>query len=181
VQTPWNTWGTVKTSQKWVNRIYQWEALPASANVDYFVNWDHFRSVFRNEFYPLHADVVATNILEGQTYIQGDRNIDDYLDYFRDLISESGYTSPKTIVVKFRHGLDPKIGDAVVTMAANRPDDLDLDGWYEAAVRIDQNQAMNATFRGSVFRVRLSRIRPSPSVRCTTIEVPPLPRLHRSG
>jgi hypothetical protein len=53
-------------------------------------------------------------------------------------------------VVKFRHGLDPKIGDAVATMASNRPDDLDPEEWYEAAVRIDQNQAMNSTFRGSI-------------------------------
>ena len=67
-----------------------------------------------------------------------------------DLISESGYTSPKTIVVKFRRGLDSKIGDAVATMAANRPDDLDPEGWYEAAVRIDQNQAMNVAFRDSI-------------------------------
>jgi hypothetical protein len=106
-------------AQKWVNSIYQWEALPANANLDYFVDWDHFQSVFRNEFYLLHADMVATNILEGQTYFQGNRNIDDYLDDFRDLIAESGYTSPKTIVVKFRRGLDPKIGDAVAMMAAN--------------------------------------------------------------
>jgi len=102
-------------AQRWVNRIYQWEALPANANVNYFVDWDHFRSVFRNEFYPLHADAVATNILEGRTYFQSNRSVDDYLDDFRDLISESGYTSPKTIVVKFRRGLDPKIGDAVAT------------------------------------------------------------------
>src|SRR6202790_1598456 len=137
-------------AQKWVNRIYQWEALPANANVHYFVDWDHFRSIFRNEFYPLHADAVATNILEGQTYFQGNRNVDDYLDDFRDLIAESGYTSPKTIVVKFRRGLDPNIGDVVATMAANRPDDLDPEGWYEAAVRIDQKRAMNAAFRSSI-------------------------------
>jgi hypothetical protein len=122
-----------------VNRIYQWETLPANANVNYFVDWDHFRSVFRNEFHPLHADAVATNTLEGQTYFQGDRSVDDYLDDFRDLIAELGYTSPKTIVVKFRRGLNPKIGNVVAMMAVNRPDDLDLEGWYEAAVRIDQN------------------------------------------
>jgi hypothetical protein len=65
------------------------------------------------------VDAVATNILEGQTYFQGDRNVDNYLDDFLDLISESGYTSPKTIVVKFRRGLDPKIGDGV--MMTRRP------------------------------------------------------------
>ena len=98
----------------------------------------------------MHADAVATNTLEGQTYFQGSRSVGDYLDDFRDLVSESGYTSPKTIVVKFRRGLDPKISDTVATMAANRPDDLDPEGWYEAAVRIDQNRAMNAAFRDSI-------------------------------
>jgi hypothetical protein len=29
-------------AQKWVNKIYQWEALPANAKVDYFIDWDHF-------------------------------------------------------------------------------------------------------------------------------------------
>jgi hypothetical protein len=88
--------------------------------------------------------------LEGQTYFQGNHSVDDYLDDFRDLIAESGYTNPKTVVVKSRRGLDPKIGNAVATMAANRPDDLDPEGWYEAVVRIDQNRAMNAAFQGSI-------------------------------
>jgi len=35
-------------------------------------------------------------------------------------------------------------------MAINRPDDLDPEAWYEAAVRIDQNRAANAAFRNSV-------------------------------
>ena len=85
-------------------------------------------------------------MLEGTAYFQGSHSIDNYLDDFCDLISESGYTSPKTIVVKFRRGLNPKIRDAVATMTANRPDDLDLEVWYEAAVRIDQNRATNEAF-----------------------------------
>ena len=34
-------------------------------------------------------------------------------------------------------------------MSSGRPDDLDLDAWYEAAIRIDQNQAANAAFRSA--------------------------------
>jgi hypothetical protein len=60
---------------------------------------------------------------------------------------DSGYADPKTIVVKFRRGLNPTIADAVATMAAGRPDDLDPEAWYKAAIRIDQNQAANAAFR----------------------------------
>jgi len=52
-------------------------------------------------------------------------------------------------VVKFRRGLNPVFADAVATIAARRPDDLDPEAWYEAAVRIDQNQAANAAFRSA--------------------------------
>jgi len=79
-----------------------WEMLPANTGVNYFVDWDDFRSSFRKEFFPLHAEAIATNTLEGTAYFQGIRTIDDYLDKFRDLVSASGYTSPMTIVVKFR-------------------------------------------------------------------------------
>jgi hypothetical protein len=137
-------------AQRWVTRIYDWEMLPANAGVNYFVDWDDFRASFRKEFFPLHMEAVATNTLEGNAYFQGTRNVDDYLDEFQDLISESGYTSPKTIVVKFRRGLNMKIGDAIATMAVGRPDDLDPEGWFEAAVRIDQAQATNAAFRATV-------------------------------
>jgi len=53
-------------------------------------------------------------------------------------------------VVKFRQGLNPKIGDAVATMATNRPDDLNPEAWFEAAVRIDQAHATNTAFCASI-------------------------------
>ena len=34
-------------------------------------------------------------------------------------------------------------------MASGRPDDLDLEAWYEAAIRFNQNQAANAAFRSA--------------------------------
>jgi hypothetical protein len=34
-------------------------------------------------------------------------------------------------------------------MASGRPDDLDPEGWFEAAIRFDQNQAANAAFRSA--------------------------------
>ena len=45
-------------------------------------------------------------MLETSSYFQGKRTVDDYLDQFRDLIYDSVYTDLKTIVVKFRRGLD---------------------------------------------------------------------------
>jgi hypothetical protein len=138
-------------AQKWVNHVYHWEANPANIGNPHFVDWDDFRSRFRTEFFPLHSDAVATNRLEGTSYFQGCRMVDDYLDDFRDLISDSGYADPKTIVVKFRRGLSVSIADVVATMASSRPDDLDPEAWYEAAIRFDQNQAANAAFQSAHF------------------------------
>jgi hypothetical protein len=134
-------------AQKWANRVYHWEAVPANVGNPHFIDWDDFRT----EFFPLHSDAVATNKLEGTSYFQGRQTVDDYLDDFRDLISDSGYTNLKTIVVKFRRGLNPSIADAVATMASGRPDDLDPEVWFEAAIRFDQNQAANAAFRSAHF------------------------------
>jgi hypothetical protein len=53
---------------------------------------------FKREFCPAQ---VAINRLESTTYFQKGRSLDDYIDEFQDLITDSGYTDPKTIVVKF--------------------------------------------------------------------------------
>jgi hypothetical protein len=134
------------------------------------VDWDDFRSRFRTKFFPLHSDAIATNKSEGTSYFQGRRTVDDNLDDFRDLISDSGYADLKTIVVKFRRGLNPSIADAVATMASGRPDDLDPEAWYEAAIRFDQNQAANAAFRLAHFTA------PQPKVTAPTIRS--LPQLN---
>jgi len=102
------------------------------------------------------------------SYFQGRRTVDDYLDDFRDLISNSGYSDPKTIVVKFRRGLNPLIADAVATMASRRPDDLNPEAWYEAAIRFDQNQAANAAFRSAHFmapQTKTAAPPPAPAIR----------------
>jgi hypothetical protein len=86
--------------------------------------------------------VAATNKLEGTFYFQSHQTVDDYLSEFQDLISDSSYTDPKTIVVKFQRGLNPFV-DVVATMASGRPDDLDPEAWFEATI---QNQGANAAF-----------------------------------
>jgi hypothetical protein len=153
-------------AQKWANRIYHWEAIPANIGNHHFVDWDDFRSRFRTEFFPLHSDAVATNKLEGTSYFQGRRTVDDYLNDFRDLISDSSYANPKTIVVKFRRGLNPSIADAVATMASGRPNDLDPEAWFEAAIRFNQNQAANAAFRSAHFTIpQVKTATPAPPIR----------------
>jgi len=50
---------------------------------------------------PLDSEATAINILEMTAYFQGKRTVNNYLDQFRDLIYDSRYTNPKTIVIKF--------------------------------------------------------------------------------
>ena len=66
-----------------------------------FTDWLDFEDEFHQDFTPLNAEATMVNILEGNLYFQGHRSVDDYLDQFQDLIYDSGYMDPKTIVVKF--------------------------------------------------------------------------------
>jgi hypothetical protein len=50
---------------------------------------------------PLNAEATAINVLETLAYFQGKWMVDDYLDQFCNLVYDSGYTNPKTIMVKF--------------------------------------------------------------------------------
>jgi len=87
--------------------------------------------------------VDAVNILEGSGYYQKDRSVEEYVDEFRMLISEAGYTDGRVIVIKFRRGLRTAIQTQVAT-ATDRPEDHNYKAWYEAAKRIDR--ARRASF-----------------------------------
>jgi Retrotransposon gag protein len=129
---------------RWASHVFKWEE--ENGGYTKFLDWNDFKSEFCKEFCPTNSDVAAVNKLESTAYYQGTRSVDDYLDEFLDLITESGYTDPKTLVVKFRRGLDPEIQDGVATMASGRPSDIAPTAWYEAAKDIDQDRASNEAF-----------------------------------
>jgi hypothetical protein len=136
----------------WAARVFRWEEEnPQSRR---FVDWEDFRDEFKGEFCPAYSDQAAINRLESLSYFQNKRSVDNYLDEFQDLITEAGYSDPKTIVVKFRRGLDPRIQDAIATMASGRPSDIIPSQWYNAARTVDQNRATNEAFRSS-YRIPL--------------------------
>jgi len=60
-----------------------------------------FEQQFWLHFFPANAKADAINALEGTSYHQGNRTVDDYLDSFQALVSDAGYTDPRTLVVKF--------------------------------------------------------------------------------
>jgi len=64
--------------------------------------WGEFEQQFRLHFFPANAEADVINALEGTSYYQGNRTVVDYLDSFQALVSNAGYTDPRTLVVKFR-------------------------------------------------------------------------------
>jgi len=109
--------------------------------------WRDFEQQFRVHFFPANAEADAINALEGTSYHQGGRTVDDYLDNFQALVSNAGYTDPRTLVVKFQRGLRLGIQNQIATMPYGRPADTDPDAWYRAARRIDQTRLANEAFQ----------------------------------
>ena len=64
-----------------------------------FPDRDEFCTEFKKEFTPAHADALALNQLESTAYYQRSQSLDEYLDEFLDLVVNSGYTDPKTIIL----------------------------------------------------------------------------------
>jgi hypothetical protein len=84
----------------WAAREFEYEAASRDGRLR-FLDWVDFKDEFCKDFLPLNVEATAVNMLETSTYFQGKRMVDDYLDHFQDLVYDSGYTNPKTIVVKF--------------------------------------------------------------------------------
>jgi len=87
---------------KWSENVFHQEA---DTSVFPILTWGDFEQQFRLHFFPVNAEVDMINTLEGTSYHQGGWMVDDYLDNFRTLGSDAGYTDPRTLVVKFRQGL----------------------------------------------------------------------------
>jgi len=141
---------------KWSKNIFRQEA---NTGVFPIQTWGDFEQQFRLHFFPANAEADTINALEGTSYHQGNRTVDDYLDNFQALVSNAGYTDPQTLVVKFRRGLRLGIQNQIATMPYGRPADTDPDAWYRAARRIDQARLANEAFQSA------SRSAPSASIK----------------
>jgi hypothetical protein len=135
-----------------------------------FASWDEFRDEFTVAFCPENEATTALMQLESNQYFQGKRNVEAYIDEFKDLVDLSGYTDPIAIVLKFHCGLNPmtqdKIAesgtdrpqdriaesgtdrpqDRIAESGMDRPQDRDFDGWFKAARRLDLNRLANEAF-----------------------------------
>src|SRR6266545_761910 len=115
----------------------------------HFIDWLNFDKEFQKDFLLLDTEATAVNTLETSIYFQGKHSVDDYLYMFKDLIEDSGYTNPKTIVIKFCRGLDCRISVTLAGMAMGRPSDTDPNVWYCLTVQMDQNCAVDEAFQAS--------------------------------
>ena len=93
--------------------------------------------------------------------------VDDYLDNFQALVSDAGYMDLRTLVVKFRRGLQLGIQNQITTMPYRQSADNDPNMWYRAAQRIDQVCLTNKAFQ--------SMSRSTPSTLPKTASTQPLP------
>src|SRR6266542_3006394 len=125
---------------RWAAREFDREAQNGCFR---FPDWSAFSEEFREGFLPLHFEAIAANALEAVCY-QGKRSVSEYLDEFLNLVEDSRNTDPKTIVVKFRHGLDRRI-----SAVPGRPSDADPDAWFSFAVQMEQDLAAEAAVRAS--------------------------------
>jgi hypothetical protein len=67
-----------------------------------FADWTDFTSEFMSTLCPENEATSALMRLKSDRYFQGQRNVEAYIDEFKDLIDMSGYTDPIAIVLKFR-------------------------------------------------------------------------------
>ena len=113
--------------------------------------------------------------------------MDDYLDSFLILASDTRYIDPRTLVVKFRCGLKLNVQSQIATMPFRQPADTDPEAWYAAAWRIDQTWLANEAFQSTLWSTtvtpaRSTLARPTPvSVLCSPLvalpSIPPRPPL----
>jgi len=120
---------------KWSENLFRQEV---DTGIFPIRSWTDFEQQFWSQFFSVNAEADAINTLEGSSYYQGNRMVDNYLDSFLILVSDAGYTDPRTLVVKFCRRLKLNIQSQIATMPFRRPADTDLKAWYTAAQRIDQ-------------------------------------------
>jgi len=120
---------------RWFENLFRQET---NTSVFPIQSWADFEQQFQSQFFLVNAEADAVNALEGSSYYQGNWTVDDYLDRFLTLVSDAGYTDPRTLVVKFRQGLKANIQGRIATMPFRQAANTDPEAWYAAARRIDQ-------------------------------------------
>jgi hypothetical protein len=105
-----------------------------------FASWREFTEEFTSMFCPENEATTALMQLESDWYFQAKRNIEVYIDEFKDLID---YTDPIAIVLKFHRGLNLMTQDRIAESGMDRQSDMDFDRWFKATLCLDLNHLAN--------------------------------------
>jgi len=98
---------------KWSKNLFHQEV---DTGIFPIQSWTDFEQQFQSQFFPVNAEADAINTLEGSSYYQENRMVDDYLDSFLILALDAGYTDPWILVVKFRRRLKLNVQSQIATM-----------------------------------------------------------------
>jgi len=82
--------------------------------------------------------------------------VDDYLDSFLTLVSDTSYMDPWTLVVKFCWGLKLNVQSQIATMPFGQHIDTNPEAWYAAVQRIDQVWLANEAFQSTLCSTTLT-------------------------
>jgi hypothetical protein len=85
-----------------------------------FASWHEFTEEFAATFCPENEATTALMRLKSDWYYQGKRNVEAYIDKFKNLVDLSGYTDPIAIVLKFCQGLSPTTEDRIAESGMDR-------------------------------------------------------------
>ena len=107
---------------KWSKNLFHQET---NTSIFPIQSWTDFKQQFQSQFFLVNVEADTINTLEGSSYYQENRTVDEYLDSFLTLVSDTGYTDPWTLVVKFCQGLKLNIQSQIATMPFRRPADTD--------------------------------------------------------
>jgi len=83
---------------KWSENMFRQEV---NTGIFPIQTWRDFKQQFQVYFFLVNTEVDAINALEGTSYHQEGRTVNDYLDNFQILVPDAGYMDPQTLVVKF--------------------------------------------------------------------------------
>jgi hypothetical protein len=136
---------------------------------DVLASWDKFREEFMAAFCPENEATTALIRLESDQYFQGKRNIEAYINEFKELVNLSGYMDPIAIILKFHRRLDSVTQDSIAESGTDRPQDRDFNSWLKAARCLDLNCLTNKAFHYASQRPLLT---PHPHQQCIPPHAP---------
>jgi len=95
---------------KWSKNLFY---IKADTSIFFILSWSIFKQQFWAQFFLVNTETNTTSILERSSYYQNNWIVEDYLDSFQILVSNTGYMDPYTLVVKFQRGLRSRIQNQI--------------------------------------------------------------------